>query len=335
MIHVNKEILNVSNFPDNETIIRYSQTNKSLNIVWRYENDAELIALGQLYNIINRCKNPKRTPKTLYIPYFPHARQDRSTTPDSPCSLEVFFNLLSSIIADTNTQLVILDPHSGVIGDMCLSKEGLFDFKFINSSFYSKYVPQKLYDAVICPDSGALTRTLNWWHELIDSDSLGTAAYNYKIGKYEFTDSPYVKFLNSVAKIRNESRYSGNMFEAIPVHHSFIICSKTRNPSTGKLSDPRIDDHESIKKAKKAIIIDDIGTGFGTHIQLGKLIKEYNPGLELDLFVSHSSFTKGENDVLQIFNHVFTTDSLVQGNRIVSDRISRFNCEDCILDYIC
>jgi phosphoribosylpyrophosphate synthetase len=110
----------------------------------------------------------------------------------------------------------------------------------------------------------------------------------------------------------------------------FIECTKVRDPNTGNLSEPKLEEvyEKRLIKANKALLVDDIGTGFGTHIQLGKVLKKINPNLELDLFVTHSSFTRGKEPVLEIFNKVYTTNSLPQGLKQQDDRIIRFDCTE-------
>lgn len=89
-----------------------------------------------------------------------------------------------------------------------------------------------------------------------------------------------------------------------------LVASKTRDPATGKLSDPNMDD-ESIQKLDKsrALIFDDICDGGYTFFQLGKYLKE-NVSVELDLAVTHGIFSKGTKTLLDVFDTIYTTDSM-------------------------
>lgn len=71
-----------------------------------------------------------------------------------------------------------------------------------------------------------------------------------------------------------------------------IVCEKTRDPSTGKLSNPKVIlDGESLE-GKKLLIVDDICDGGGTFEMLGQELKKFSPA-RLDLYVTHGIFSKG------------------------------------------
>ena len=282
----NSSPIEFMNFPDGESFIKFDYDGKSMSILWRYENDSELMSIAQIYEIINRKitddKKAKLHPPLiyLYIPYFPHARQDRPTTDNQPFSLKAFCALLHNIIDFSNTVIYTLDIHSEAISNLPINKYCID----VKSNVYSRLIA-KSYDAIVSPDAGATFKVHRWYHDY-----------------------------------RTEN----------PTHDvKFIQCAKNRDPSTGQLTDPSFctaDDHRSIIRSGRALIVDDIGTGFGTHIQLGKFIKKTNPDIKLDLFVSHSSFTRGKEPVLEVFDTVYTTDSLIKGLAQVDDRIVRFKC---------
>jgi len=292
----NDSPLEIMNFPDGESFVKFDYNNKPINILWRYENDAELMVLAQMYDVMRNVDNDSRMPKNLLIPYLPHARQDRATTKNQPFSLRVLFDFLQSFTGETNTKICTLDIHSSVVYDHHIGS--IFDIRQLNnidSSHYSVYLKNEGYDVVVCPDKGAEERADKWqyqlggrgtWHEDLDDG----------IPRLDVVD--------------------------------FVQCTKTRDPSTGKLSEPIVIDIDVLSKAKKALLVDDIGTGFGTHVQLGNVLKKINPDMQLDIFVTHSSFTRGKDIVLDVFNKVYTTDSLPKGMLQVDDRIVRFDCTE-------
>ena len=316
--------VNVSNFPDGETITRYAGNSKPLNILWQYESDNELMALAQLYSILRSNDLHNRFPKNLYIPYLPHARQDRAATKDTCNAVGTFVSMLNHIIKNSNTKVFTLDVHSSTCIDIFETytspryHEMTFQYENIDSAYFASLIPNPAYDAVICPDNGALRRTRLWWNEIFAR---------------KMTDEQYKE-----GNIGTRSEWPSNN----PGHKTFINCTKNRDPETGKLSNPSIDNPahvEYLKTIKRALLVDDIGTGFGTHIQLGNVIKTHNPNIKLDLFVSHSSFTRGLAPVLDVFDTVYTTDSLPQGNNICSNsclknRVIRFNCINCVPEII-
>jgi len=250
------------NFPDNESFVKFDYNGGPLNIVWKYENDSELISLALLYDVIsqNRCSIVN-----LFIPYFPHARQDREEVKSQPFSLRVVSEFVNEfLIGDL---CVCLDVHSDV-----LETTMVMEFENIPSSNYSDSIDTK-YDYIICPDKGAMNRCESW----------------------------------------GEKRNT-------PV----LYCQKNRDPSTGKLSDPIIPDIDLSNK--RVLLVDDIGTGFGTHVMLANVFHGKHQNLVMDLWVTHASFVRGKEMVLRVFNHVYTTDSLKGATQQNSDKITVFDC---------
>lgn len=84
-----------------------------------------------------------------------------------------------------------------------------------------------------------------------------------------------------------------------------IYCEKTRDSLTGQLSNPVI--HGDVT-GKNLLITDDLGDGFGTHIQLAKECKKQNCN-NVSIYVTHSIFSKGFGELNKIFKNIFTTDS--------------------------
>lgn len=71
-----------------------------------------------------------------------------------------------------------------------------------------------------------------------------------------------------------------------------IMCEKTRDPSTGKLSNPKVILNGESLEGKKLLIVDDICDGGGTFEMLGQELKKFSPA-RLDLYVTHGIFSKG------------------------------------------
>lgn len=97
-----------------------------------------------------------------------------------------------------------------------------------------------------------------------------------------------------------------------------LYCEKTRDPSTGKLSNPTIINKENLKKEWKYLLVDDIGTGFGTHIGLAKTIKNLMD-VSIEIVVSHAGFSNGIEPVLEVFDKIYTTNSLIKGYNKIKD----------------
>jgi ribose-phosphate pyrophosphokinase len=215
----------------------------------------------------------------LYIPYVPHARQDRATTPNQPFSLRVFSKFLNSldwgVIDISDFFITCLDVHSSVFEETLLEYSTPVDN--IGSYNYAHKLKDNKYDGIICPDKGALNRCEQW------SQALNLPIY---------------------------------------------ICTKNRDPATGQLSNPTIPDIDL--NCKKLLLVDDIGTGFGTHVMLANEFHKKFSNITMDLWVTHSSFTRGKDVVLNSFNKVYTTDSLKGAVQNECDRIIVFNCLDAL-----
>jgi len=278
-IHNNHSKLETMNFPDGESFVKFNYDGKPLTIVWQYENDSEIMTLGQIYSILQN-HDLSLVPKIkLYIPYFPHARQDRHTTNDQPFSLYVMLQILKSFVV--HTSIYVLDIHSDEIYQHVDSRDNVGLIQSIVSSEFAHHLSDIKIDAILCPDNGAKRRAREW------------------------------------AKV---------------LKTPIVYCSKNRDPETGKLSLPTIDDGSLnvLAKSSRLLMVDDIGTGFGTHIMIGEMVKKLNPAVKLDLWVSHSSFTRGAALVLSVFDTVFTTNSLISGYSARTNNCNKIITFDCL-----
>ena len=261
------------NFPEGESFVKLNINSKNpVNILWKYENDQELFVLGLIIDVI--CHNGGVL-KNLYIPYFPHARQDRNTSKNQPFSLRVFVGCLKEILGPYLEKIKIhsLDIHSGVLSSLInnnpylvwLSNPELF--KSLDSCELIQHFNFSHINCIICPDKGAKDRSTQW------ADKLN-----------------------------------------LPI----LYCEKTRDPSTGRLSDPVIVNMENLRSEWAYLLVDDIGTGFGTHIQLANFIKS-KINVPIEIFVSHAGFSNGIEPVLNVFDRIYTTNSLVKGHNKILD----------------
>lgn len=98
-----------------------------------------------------------------------------------------------------------------------------------------------------------------------------------------------------------------------------VYCNKKRNPSTGKLSDFEVLNGDLVTN-NICIVIDDICDGGGTFIGVGNKLLELNP-IKLDLIVTHGIFSRGYEDLLKIFNNIYTTNSWSE-KRLIHNRLT-------------
>ena len=99
-----------------------------------------------------------------------------------------------------------------------------------------------------------------------------------------------------------------------------IECGKKRDLASGKLSGFSVpmDDLGD----RPCLIVDDICDGGGTFLGLGEELKKKNSG-DLYLAVTHGIFSKGFIDLSKIFHHIFTTNSVIDIDRV--ERVTQIN----------
>ncbi len=85
----------------------------------------------------------------------------------------------------------------------------------------------------------------------------------------------------------------------------YFTASKVRNPATMEITGTHFDGDV---KNKNLIVVDDICDGGRTFIQLGKKLKEAGC-MELSLFVTHGIFSYGLDELMSVYDRVYTTDS--------------------------
>jgi ribose-phosphate pyrophosphokinase len=99
----------------------------------------------------------------------------------------------------------------------------------------------------------------------------------------------------------------------VPMLHAW----KVRDTATGKLSSfgfEPFDDDQRFPDQMNVLVVDDICDAGGTFIGLADQIRKTYAGsadwLRLDLYVTHGLFTKGTEELLKRYYHVYCTDSV-------------------------
>ena len=178
MIKINDEVINIGSFPDGSMLIKhnpYARDLKDLStinfseacIVWKYENDLEILALVYL---VKHLRANGVDDIYLNMPYIPNARQDRVKSPEDVFTLKYFAEILNSL---NLTSVYVLDPHSAVsealinnvsvitpreriehaIDIIRVEEWGLYDPMYIG------HAPEKRFSlTMFYPDEGAMKR---------------------------------------------------------------------------------------------------------------------------------------------------------------------------------
>ena len=154
MIYLNNKPVNINHFPDSTILMKeYVETNhkeeRSANILWKFENNEELVALIYL---TKHLKSHGVVNVHLDMPYIPNARQDRVKSDEDVFTLKYFSEIINYLGFKSVT---VLDPHSSV-------SEALIDNIVVKSPLtYINKVIEKIGDKKLLmfyPDEGAMKR---------------------------------------------------------------------------------------------------------------------------------------------------------------------------------
>lgn len=84
-----------------------------------------------------------------------------------------------------------------------------------------------------------------------------------------------------------------------------IPCLKTRDTSTGRLSNTVVITQEVKEPVQRILVLDDICDGGGTFVPLAQKLKEAYPDVEIDLFVTHGIFSKGTQNLKEHYSKLY------------------------------
>ena len=155
MIRFNETILKEERFPDGTLRLLDFPIGeiKADNIIeWHYENDAEIFTLICVAKHINE-KFPE-VKISLNVPFFPHARMDRTKSSEEVFTLKYFCDIINSL---NFKQVIVLDPHSNVTPAL-LDRVVVKNPKSIISDVVERLGLLTENDYVYFPDEGASKR---------------------------------------------------------------------------------------------------------------------------------------------------------------------------------
>lgn len=174
MIKINDEVINISSFPDGSMLVKHNPLVRDLcvsydeaHIVWKYENDIEILAMIYLVKHL-RAHGTKDI--YLHMPYIPNARQDRVKNPEDVFTLKYFTEILNDL---NFTRVYVLDPHSTVSEALINNISVITPIEYIEfvlekiglerwTSYDPMYIgqaPKKRFSlTMFYPDSGAAKR---------------------------------------------------------------------------------------------------------------------------------------------------------------------------------
>ncbi len=155
MIVVDNVVLKIDHFPDGTILMKFDvpPTEKSHEILWRFENNEEMAAL--MY-ITRHLRSHGAVSIKLVMPYIPNARQDRVKTGEDVFTLKYFAEFINSLYF---TNVVVLDPHSAVSEALIDNITVLKPDRYIDSAI--RRIGNKLGHGptlMFYPDEGAMKR---------------------------------------------------------------------------------------------------------------------------------------------------------------------------------
>lgn len=122
-----------------------------LTVVARLQSSASIIRLVLLEEILRRTHKGDRT---LVIPYFPYARQDRVTQPSGAFSLKMFAMIVNSL---NYSRVKVFDPHSDVTPALVRGIEVIEQMDFLTKGILLDITRGA--DMIIAPDAGAVKKS--------------------------------------------------------------------------------------------------------------------------------------------------------------------------------
>lgn len=153
MLKLNNKIIELNHFPDGtlRMEVDISKYNCLLyhggSIIWKFENNEELIALIFLVNHIRRFI--KRASIVLYMDYIPNARMDRVKNNSDVFTLKYFSEVINSLDFE---EIHVVDPHSSV-SEALLDRIFMYDIGPIIDDVIKEINENNI--IVYFPDNGA------------------------------------------------------------------------------------------------------------------------------------------------------------------------------------
>ncbi|MDG6229065.1 MAG: ribose-phosphate diphosphokinase [Candidatus Thermoplasmatota archaeon] len=149
ILHTHLVKTEIKRFPDGELYLRITENIKDRDIalIQTTSPDENIIELFLLLDAVKRAGAKTRT---VVIPYFGYARQDKQFKEGEPISAQA----LATLISSNATTVITIDPH----------KEHILDFFTVPAQsisavpLLSEHLKDKHIDVVLAPDKGALDR---------------------------------------------------------------------------------------------------------------------------------------------------------------------------------
>ena len=171
MIKVNDTVIDIQHFSDGSQKLvgihiperlKGDKYTSLFEIVWKYENESELVTLIYIVNYI-RDIYVRNNYITLQMLWVPNARMDRVESENDVFTLKYFSQIINSLKFN---KVIVLDPHSRVTNALIDRVKVVPAEHFIQKAIKeitTKYTFEKDFnDYLVCfPDNGAFERYSN------------------------------------------------------------------------------------------------------------------------------------------------------------------------------
>lgn len=255
----------------------------------KYECDrivitARVRSMDKLFGLANAAQLVRQEVSkevTVFLPFLPHARQDRRVVPEDTEPLLLVRQMLG---VGCNIDLVSFDVH-GVRNHHRRGGRSFGPSPFHHRVLFDLVSEGRSLDDIVLvsPDHGASQRLREL---VVDEVANGTP-------------------MNDGWPVNNAGMDAS--LTALLLRLRVLVCDKERDPSSGRIKGIRIPERDV--RGATCVILDDICDGGGTFIPIAKALKERGAA-KVVLCVSHGLFTKGF-DALYAggIDHIYTTDS--------------------------
>ena len=149
MIQLDGKPINITKFPDKTSQvwkIENITSNITSRIDWYFEDEAEIIQLAQLKDLLDS----KRNVPELHIHYLPYGRQDKDIANDATFALHTFAKLLNAM---GFLSIIITDPHSAVAELLIKNSSATYKCGELQEAISRGNI-----DVICFPDKGAFAK---------------------------------------------------------------------------------------------------------------------------------------------------------------------------------
>jgi len=136
-----------------------------------------LVAVDAIRREINNNIDSKKFDISLFLPYFPGARQDRVNETPEPVTVKIYADIINSL---NFSKVIIFDPHSDVTPALINNCVIIKNHEFVKYCYMDLLGDDKIISdfVLIAPDAGATKKV----HSLVNYLDV------YKYGKYEYVE---------------------------------------------------------------------------------------------------------------------------------------------------